>query len=116
MTRSSPVNAILTLFPEFRCAPATTNAKHCFIWVELAVSFVQATQKPDTNQVLKDKVYKDDAEGLKGFILRAGVDGMNNKDLLAIVFQEQNGGKGWKTDDEMRAAFDKSLIAMVSTD
>ena len=63
----------------------------------------------DTVQVLEQKVYKDDAEGLKGFILRAGVDGMNKKDYLDIVFQKQNGGAGWKNDDEMRAAFDKSL-------
>ena len=80
--------------------------------MELAVSFAQATTKPDTSQVLKDKVYKDDAKGLEEFILRAGVDGMNNKHLLAIVFQERNGGKGWKKDDEMWAAFDKSLSKM----
>ena len=84
--------------------------------MELAVSFVQAATKSDTSQVLKEEVYKDDAEGLKEFILRAGVDGMNNKNLLAIVFQKQNGGEGWKKDDDMRAAFDKSLSAMVSTD
>ena len=77
--------------------------------MEFGVSFVQAAAQSDTSQVLEKKVYKGDVQGLKEFILRAGVDGMNEKDLLAIVFQKQNGGMGWRDDDEMRAAFDELL-------
>ena len=60
---------------------------------------MQAATQSDT------KKYKDDAEGLKEFILDAGVDGMNEKELLDVVFQKQN----WRDDDEMRDAFDEKL-------
>ena len=63
---------------------------------------MQAATQIDTGRMKK---YKDDAEGLKGFILDAGVDGMNEKELLAIVFQKQT----WRDDDEMRDAFDEKL-------
>ena len=53
--------------------------------------------------------YKPDVQGLEKFILEAGVDDMNEKDLLAIVFQDQNNGKGWHEDEEMRDAFDKKI-------
>ena len=80
--------------------------------MEFAVSFVQAGTQFDTSQVLEKKVYKDDAKGLEEFILRAGVNGMNKKDLLAIVFQKKNDSKKWESDDQMRAAFDESLSKM----
>ena len=57
---------------------------------------------------LEDK-YQPDVEGLKEFILKAGVNNMNEQDLLAIVFQDQNNGKGWHEDNEMRDAFDKKI-------
>ena len=63
------------------------------------------------NQVLENN-YQPDVEGLKEFILKAGVDDMNEQDLLAIVFQDQNNGKGWHEDDEMRDAFDTRIEAL----
>ena len=103
------MNSKANTFPEFRCAPGVTTAAHCLIWVEFGVSFVQAATRSDTSRVLERKEYKGDVEGLEKFILRAGVDGMNEKDLLAIVFQKQNDGEGWRDDDEMKDAFDKLL-------
>ena len=54
-----------------------------------------------------EKEYEDDVKGLKEFILQAGVDRMNAKDLLAIVFQ--NNGEEWRDDKEMTDAFDKAF-------
>lgn len=104
----SPSEGNANTIPEFRCAPGVTTAAHCLIWVEFGVSFVQAGTQLDTSRVLQKK-YEDDVEGLKEFILRAGVDGMNEKNLLAIVFQNQNNRNGWHDDDEMRDAFDRLL-------
>ena len=70
---------------------------------------MQAAAQFSTSSVLEDK-YKPNVEGLKRFILQAGVNGMNEKDLLDIVFQDQNGGKKlWDTDEEMRYAFDEKI-------
>ena len=69
---------------------------------------MQAATQFDTSRVL-EKEYEGDVEGLEKFVLRAGVVGMNEKDLLAIVFQAQNKREGWRDDDEMRDAFDKLL-------
>ena len=93
-------------FPEFRCAPGATNVKHCLIWVEFGLSFVHAATKSDTNQVLEKGIFKPNADGLQEFILRAARDDMNDKKLLATVFQKN---AGWSNDDEMWAAFDKML-------
>ena len=71
------------------------------------MSFVQAASQISTSRLLTFK--GDDKRDLKKFILEAHVDGMNEKDLLEILFQDQNKGKGWQSDDEMWAAFDKSL-------
>ena len=76
--------------------------------MELGVSFVQAASQSSESRVL-EKGFEADVGGLKEFILSAGVDGINEKDLLAIVFQNQNHGKGWRNDDEMRVALDKSI-------
>ena len=54
-----------------------------------------------------EKEYEDDVKGLKEFILQAGVDRMNEKDLLAIVFQDN--GKEWRDDKEMTDAFNKTI-------
>lgn len=69
---------------------------------------MQAATQFSTSRVLETE-YEDDVEGLKKFILQAGVDGMNKKDLLAIIFQDQDNGKGWHKDDEMTDAFDKKI-------
>ena len=54
-----------------------------------------------------EKEYKDNVKGLKEFILQAGVDRMNEKDLLAIVFR--NNGEEWRDDGEMTSAFNKEI-------
>ena len=106
MTHGTPSECSANTFPEFRCAPGVTTAAHGLIWVEFGVSFVQAATRFDTSRMEK---YKNNAEGLKDFIVDAAVDGMNDKKRLAIIFQKQNDGKGWSDDDEMRKAFDESL-------
>lgn len=69
---------------------------------------MQAAAQFSTSRVLENE-YEGDVEGLKKFILQAGVDGMNEKDLLAIVFQDQNDGKGWDEDDKMTDAFNQKI-------
>lgn len=69
---------------------------------------MQAATQFSTSRVLENE-FESDVEGLKKFILQAAVDDMNEKDLLAIVFQDRNNGKGWHNDDEMTDAFDKEI-------
>ena len=74
--------------------------------MEFAVSFVQAATQFSSSRGL-EKEYEDDAEGLKEFILQAGLDRMNEKDLLAIVFQ--NNGEEWHDEGAMTDAFNKAI-------
>ena len=70
---------------------------------------MQAAAQFSMNHMLENQ-YQPDVEGLKKFIIEAGVNDMNEQDLLAIAFQDQNNGKGWHEDDEMRDAFDKKIV------
>ena len=51
------------------------------------MSFVQAASQISTSRLLTFK--GDDKRDLKKFILEAHVEGMNEKDLLEILFQDQ---------------------------
>ena len=76
--------------------------------MELGVSFVQAAAQFGMSRILENE-YQPDVKGLKKFIIEAGVKDMNEQDLLDIVFQDQNNGKGWHEDEEMRDAFDEKI-------
>ena len=77
--------------------------------MELAVSFVQAAAQYDL-QRSPEKEYMPNVRGLKRFILDAGVEKMNDKDLLEIAFHgHENDELDWDTDEEMTAAFDERI-------
>ena len=77
--------------------------------MELAVSFVQAAAQYDTKRVL-EKEYMPNVRGLKHFILAAGVEKMNDKDLLEVVFDgHEDDELVWNTDEQMTDAFDEKI-------
>lgn len=69
---------------EFRCAPGVLSGEHCLVWVEVAVSFVQAAAQYGTEDTL-DKCASDVA-GLLKFIRGAPVKDMNKPELMSVVF------------------------------
>lgn len=69
---------------EFRCAPGVLSGEHCLVWVEVAVSFVQAAAQYGSEDNLNN--FASDVAGLLKFIRGASVEGMNKPELLSVVF------------------------------
>lgn len=107
---------------EFRCAPGVLSGEHCLVWVEVAVSFVQAAAQYGTEKTFKAKEFSDkDVASLLKFISKASVKDMNKLELLSVVFDGCEGTKepsvdlkkpeeeGVDVDTEMRAKFDERI-------
>ena len=93
---------------EFRRAPGVTKAEHCLIWVELAVSFVQAAVTIDIQQAAAQ--YKPTVQGLKDFMTKTTVPNMNEKKYLDIVFYPHlDLGIEIETDEQLAEIFDERL-------
>lgn len=71
--------------------------------MELAVSFVQAAAQYGTETILR--TYDPNSLGLRDFMRKAEVKGMNNVDLLYVAFV----GSSADTDEELRIIFDEEL-------
>ncbi len=85
------------------------TAEHCLIWVELAVTFVQAAAQYDAKRVLEED-YDPSVKDLKRFILSAKVADMNEEDLLNIVFYPHLDNKQpVATDEQLRDVFDERI-------
>ena len=82
--------------------------------MEFGVSFVQAAAQFDTNRIF-EKEFKSDAEGLKRFILEAGVPNMNEKDLLDIVFYASDNELQVDADEQMTGIFDERIKTLQSS-
>ena len=111
---------------EFRCAPGVVSGEHCLVWVEVAVSFVQAAAQYGTEDMLNKS--DGDVAGLLKFIRQASVQDMNKPELLGVVFDGCEGtrvpmgdeiftvdlpeGELADLDTEMRAEFDERIEAL----
>lgn len=106
---------------EFRGAPGVLSGEHCLVWVEVAVSFVQAAAQYGTEDTLNE--CGSNVAGLRKFISKASVNDMNKPELLDVFFGDYEGtrvpvdgklleepeGEGEDLDTEMRAKFDERI-------
>lgn len=82
--------------------PLVSSGGHCFIWVELAVSFVRAAALYGKKAILREQ--RPDVRGLKEFRFNVKT-AVNDSDALDIVF----GNTGLDTYEEMRDALTDGL-------
>jgi Putative amidoligase enzyme len=75
---------------EFRRAPGVILARHCLSWVELAAAFTRAARNFGSAAQLNG--YSRDVAGLKNFISAGLVPGMNELQLMSLIFDGKSGG------------------------
>lgn len=75
---------------EFRRPPCVTNYQNCVMWVEFGASFMQAAMQYGTSLDCL-QLHGPDVAGLAAFIGEATIQGMNDREILDVMFARGSG-------------------------